>query len=260
MGTLEILREFLFTHVKKLGLQIVADQKTVKDSITFVQKVLDLKGKYDRIISESFKGDKKAQMRLKEAFGEFLNKDSKSAFYLAAFIDDMFRSGLRQRSDVEMEQMLDRVILIFQHIRDKDLFENYYRTHLAKRLLGGLSFADELEETMIRKLKQESGYHFVSKLEGMLHDMGNSRVHMEQFRETATFNDSPVEIKVDVLTRGFWSTGNHSQCKLPMVVLERRDAFAAFFLEKHQGQKLLWQNYLGSADIRAAFPKRTEGV
>lgn len=254
-STLDHMREFLFEHVRKLGMKIVVDQQAVRDPISFVNNVLDLKTKYDIVVSNSFRGDKKAQKRLKEAFEDFLNKDNKCASYLATFIDDMFRSRLKGKSEAEAELMLDQIISIYQYIRDKDLFENYYRNHFARRLLNSSSVADELEESMIRKLKQESGYHFVSKLEGMIHDMGNSRAHMEEYRSTTSFADATLEIKVDVLTKGFWITKELTPCILPPNVEQNKDAFESFFLNKHQGQKLVWQHYLGNADIRANFPQ-----
>ena len=74
-STLDFLREFLFEHVKQLGMQIIADQQSLKDPVAFVQKVLYLKSKYDIVVTNSFRADKKAQKRLKDAFDEFLNKD-----------------------------------------------------------------------------------------------------------------------------------------------------------------------------------------
>ncbi len=251
---LDILREFMYEHVKKLGLQIVADQQAVKDPVAFVKQILDLKNKYSEIVAKSFKGDKKALKRLKDSFDEFLNKDNKCASYLASYIDDMFKSGLKGRSEMEADAMLDEMILIFQHIKDKDLFENHYRSKFAKRLLNSSSVADEIERSMIRKIKQESGYHFVSKLEGMLHDMGNSKAHMDEYKNTSNFAESAIEVKVDVLTSGFWITQEQAPCKLPPQIQACRDAYSTFFLNKHQGQKLVWHNYLGNAEIRGSFP------
>lgn len=34
-----------------------------------------------------------------------------------------------------MDRLLDRVIVLFKHLREKDVFERYYKSHLAKRLL-----------------------------------------------------------------------------------------------------------------------------
>ena len=51
------------------------------------------------------------------------------------------------------------------YTRDKDVFERYYKTHLAKRLLQGRSVSDDAERGMLTKLRlvQDTLY---TKLEG----------------------------------------------------------------------------------------------
>jgi cullin 3 len=60
-STLDILREFLFEHVKRLGFSIVTDHEMTKDPLSFVQKLLDLKSKYDKIVVQALRTDKKVQ-------------------------------------------------------------------------------------------------------------------------------------------------------------------------------------------------------
>ncbi len=43
--------------------------------------------------------------------------------------------------------------MVFNYIEDKDVFQKYYGTMLAKRLVGQLSASDDYEELMISKLK-----------------------------------------------------------------------------------------------------------
>jgi cullin 3 len=192
--------------------------------------------------------------RINDAFDEFLNKDNKSALYLANYVDDLFKNGLRGKSQLESEIQTDQVILVFQHLRDKDLFENYYRQHFAKRLLGGLSVSDEIEESMIKKMKNECGYQFVSKLYGMIHDINNSKGTLEEFKASSSYSQLSLELKVDVLTIGYWQTNQLPDCSLPAEINKCCELFTNFFLNRHQGQKLLWQSYLGNADIKAQFP------
>lgn len=37
----------------------------------------------------------------------------------------------------DLESTLDRVMLLFRYISEKDIFEKYYKQHLSKRLLSG---------------------------------------------------------------------------------------------------------------------------
>ena len=53
----------------------------------------------------------------------------------------------------------------FRFLSDKDVFENFYRSHLSRRLLTAKSASDEIEKVMIAKLKSECGQQFTSKME-----------------------------------------------------------------------------------------------
>lgn len=101
-------------YIKQCGLAIVADQESVKMPFQFVQQMLDLKKKFDRIITESFRSEKKMQKKLKDAFEEFVNIDSRCASHLASYIDELLKSELKGASEEESEQQLERVIVIFR--------------------------------------------------------------------------------------------------------------------------------------------------
>jgi spore coat polysaccharide biosynthesis predicted glycosyltransferase SpsG len=103
-------------YIKQCGLAIITDQESVKEPVAFVQQMLDLKKKFDRIIVESFRSEKKMQKKLKDAFEEFVNIDSRCAAHLANYIDELLKSGLKGASEEECEQQLERVIVIFRFV------------------------------------------------------------------------------------------------------------------------------------------------
>lgn len=53
----------------------------------------------------------------------------------------------------EIEIVLDKSMVLFRYLQEKDVFERYYKQHLAKRLLLQKSLSDDAEKTMISKLK-----------------------------------------------------------------------------------------------------------
>lgn len=79
-----------------------------------------------------------------------------------------------QKNESEVDAILDKTIVLFRFLTDKDVFEDYYKRHLARRLYLGRSVSDDAERTMLQKLKLECGSNFVTKLEGMLKDVGFS--------------------------------------------------------------------------------------
>jgi hypothetical protein len=59
------------------------------------------------------------------------------ASHLASYIDDLLRNGIQGVAEDEIDAKLDKAITIFRYISDKDVFENFYKNLLSKRLLGG---------------------------------------------------------------------------------------------------------------------------
>lgn len=43
--------------------------------------------------------------------------------------------------------------MLFRFLKEKDIFDRYYKQHLAKRLLLGKSVGEDAERSMISKLK-----------------------------------------------------------------------------------------------------------
>ena len=56
-----------------------------------------------------------------------------------------------------MEATLDKVMMLFRYLQEKDVFEKYYKQHLAKRLLSGRTVSDDAERSLLVKLKTECG-------------------------------------------------------------------------------------------------------
>lgn len=56
-------------------------------------------------------------------------------------------------TEQEIENVLDKTMVLFRFLQEKDVFERYYKQHLAKRLLLNKSVSDDNEKNMISKLK-----------------------------------------------------------------------------------------------------------
>jgi len=195
-------------------------------------------------------------LALKQAFEGFLNRDTRTAQYLSLFVDDMFRKGLKgMSSDVEIDTSLEQVVTIFRFLQDKDVFEAFYKQHLARRLLNGRSLSDEAEKTMISKLKSECGHLYTSKLEGMFQDMKQSEELVKQYKTHTASSAAAIELKVSVLTSGFWPNATVPPCILPPDAADACQKFETFYLAKHTGRRLSWQPNQGTVDLKALMPK-----
>jgi cullin 3 len=256
-GGLAIMRDLMSNDVREIGKAIVNDEEKAKEGGTYVQSLLDLKDKYDKLLSAALNNDKTFQHSLNQAFEYFINLNQKSPEYISLFIDDKLKKGLKGVSDEEVEIVLDKVMVLFRFIQEKDVFEKYYKQHLAKRLLLGRSVSDDAERNMIAKLKTECGYQFTSKLEGMFTDMKLSNDTMEGFKAyLANLADSGlgtlngIELNVYVLTTGSWPTQTPTKCNLPNEIINCCEVFKKYYLSNHNGRRLSWQTNMGTAEIK----------
>eukprot|EP01112_Ceratiomyxa_fruticulosa_P003545 TRINITY_DN1386_c0_g1_i3.p1 TRINITY_DN1386_c0_g1~~TRINITY_DN1386_c0_g1_i3.p1 ORF type:complete len:747 (+),score=118.94 TRINITY_DN1386_c0_g1_i3:321-2561(+) len=254
---LATMRDTMSNYVKEIGKELVTDEEKQKEQGTYVQQLLDLKDKYDRLLAQAFSNDKTFQHSLNQAFETFINLNNKSPEYISLFIDEKLKKGLKGVSDEEIEVVLDKVMMLFRYIQEKDVFEKYYKQHLAKRLLLQRSVSDDAERNMIAKLKTECGYQFTSKLEGMFTDMKLSSDSMEGFRSYIGNLGSDclggIELSVHILTTGFWPTQTTASCKLPNEILNCCEIFRKYYLSNHNGRRLTWQTNMGTAEMKAIF-------
>jgi cullin 3 len=88
-----------------------------------------------------------------KAFEYFINLNSKSPEYISLFIDEKLSKGMKGSSEDEIERLLDKVMTLLRFLSERDVFERYYKQHLARRLLLGRSLSDDAERSMISKLK-----------------------------------------------------------------------------------------------------------
>jgi len=262
-SSVDFLRDALSERVKTDGSALIADQERGQaDPPAFVRGVLKMRDRYGNVVSTAFRGEKRAAKRLRESFEDFLNADARAASCLAIYVDELLRTGLKGATEAQVTAELHKVILVFRYLSDKDVFESYYKQHLAKRLLNNKSVSDEAERAMVSQLKAECGYQFTSKLEGMFNDMRisrdtrdayNTHKKTQQARQAGGGVGKSVDIQVDVLTTGYWPSQNVPPCTLPAPVNEAIERFSEFYLEKHTGRKLSWQTSTGSAELRATF-------
>lgn len=252
------LRDALAERIKADGHQLLIDQETAQaDPSAFIRGVLRMRLKYLHIVKEAFRNEKKAQKRLRESFEDFLNADARAASCLAVYVDELLRVGLRGATDAQVTEQLQEAITVFRYLSDKDVFESFYKQHLAKRLLGGRSVSDDAERTMVSLLKAECGYQFTTKLEGMFNDMRISRETRDKYKHRKRLDAVDlIDVDVDVLTTGYWPSQSVPPCLLPAPIQQAIEHFSTFYLTEHSGRKLSWQTSAGAAELRATFGSR----
>ncbi|KAG6873948.1 hypothetical protein C0995_008987 [Termitomyces sp. Mi166 len=204
-------------------------------ALKWVQDVLDLRDKFVAVWAHAFGKDREVEGALNEAFQALVDSNEKSPEYISLFIDENLKKGLKGKTDAEVEVILDKTITVFRFLTDKDVFERYYKGHLAKRLLHGRSISDDAERGMLAKLKVECGFQFTQKLEGMFHDMKISAETMEAYKTHLA------------------STTTVAPCTFTSEMVKTCKSFEQFYLSRHSGRRLTWLPSHGNADVRVTF-------
>ncbi|KAG2597627.1 cullin-1-like [Panicum virgatum] len=260
-------------HVNKVGMSLVkqaVDAATSKKNekkdvvsaleLDYVRKIIDLHDKYMAYVLNCFQNHTLFHKALKEAFEVVCNKDvagCTSAELFASYCDNILRKGgIEKLSDEAIEENLDKVVKLLTYISDKDLFIEFHRKKLGRRLLFDKSGNDEQERSLLSKLKQHFGGQFTSKMEGMLNDICAAKENQAKYDEYISTNPElhpSVDLSVQVLTTGYWPTYKSSDINLPSEMVKCVEGFKEFYQSFKKHRKLNWIFSLGSCHIVGKF-------
>lgn len=76
---------------------------------------------------------------------------------LAVYTDIILRKGGIKIEEAKHEEYLEKIVKLFTHLIDKDIFIEVFRSYLAKRLLVEKSQSIDLERSMISFVKLSCG-------------------------------------------------------------------------------------------------------
>ncbi|CAL9104269.1 cullin 1 [Musa troglodytarum] len=230
----------------------------------FVRKVIELHDKYLSYVNDCFQNHSLFHKALKEAFEVFCNKGvagSSSAELLATFCDNILKKGGSEKlSDEAIEETLEKVVRLLAYISDKDLFAEFYRKKLARRLLFDKSANDDHERSILTKLKQQCGGQFTSKMEGMVTDLTLARENQSNFEDHLNSNphtNPGIDLTVTVLTTGFWPSYKSFDLNLPAEMVKCVEVFREFYQTKTKHRKLTWIYSLGTCNLTGKFEPKT---
>lgn len=172
------------------------------------------------------------------------------------------RDELNSGASAEEAALADRLELVldlFRFLQGKDVFEAFYKKDLARRLLLGRSASIDAEKLMLAKMKTECGAGFTQNLEAMFRDIHLSRESLLSFNASKAGMDqeacSGVDLQVHVLSIAAWPSYPEVTVNIPPSLNDHMEAFARFYVDKHQGRKLTWRPSLSHCVLKADFPK-----
>jgi len=229
-----------------------------------IETLMDIHEQYLEVIVSCLGSHARFYRAMKEAFESFLNQPLGTvtcAELLATYCDSLLKASgeMRHLSEDAIEEKLERVVRIFSYLSEKDLFGEFYRKQLSKRLLFQRSVSEDLERSFITKLKMTCGSQYTSKLEGMVTDMHLSREVQEGFQvwlqSKAVQVLGNVDFNVTVLTTGHWPTYKSDDIRLPEELGRCLSLFQEYYDSRTSQRKLRWVHSLGVGTLHCyGFP------
>ncbi|KAF5388288.1 hypothetical protein D9615_000826 [Tricholomella constricta] len=267
---LEPLRKRFEIHVKKAGLTAVS--KLVEagdggadsiDAKAYVDALLEAHRKNSEIVARSFKGEAGFAASLDKACREFVNRNAatgssstKSSELIAKHADMLLRKNNKMAEEGDLEAALNRVMILFKYLEDKDVFQTFYTTKLSKRLIHGVSASDESEASMISKLKEACGFEYTNKLQRMFTDMSLSKDLTDSFKERMAQNHDDMDITFSIMVLGtnFWPLNPPPhEFVIPIEIVPTYDRFQKYYQTKHSGRKLTWLWNYSKNELRTNY-------
>ncbi|KRY40897.1 Cullin-1 [Trichinella spiralis] len=223
---------------KTEGRTISAFVREQTDPKTYVTAILEVYEKFHILVTDAFRGDYGFVTALDKACSKFINDNkitkkancsSKSPELLARYCDILLKKSPKNPEEAEVESLLNKVMVVFKFIEDKDIFQKFYIRLFAKRLVNQLSASEDTEASMISKLKEACGFEYTSKLQRMFTDIAVSKSITDRFHEyEAKCKIEGVQTNVMVLSSGAWPFQASFNFNIPAPV------------ETYTGRKLSW--------------------
>ncbi|PPR04637.1 hypothetical protein CVT24_011855 [Panaeolus cyanescens] len=267
---LEPLRKRFEAHVKNAGLnaisKLVGEAGANVDSLdpkAYVDALLEVHQKNAEIVNRSFKGEAGFAASLDKACREFVNRNAatgtsstKSPELIAKHADMLLRKNNKMAEEDDLEGALNRVMILFKYLEDKDVFQTFYTTKLSKRLIHGVSASDEAEASMISKLKEACGFEYTNKLQRMFTDMSLSKDLTDSFKDRMAQNHDDMDITFSIMVLGtnFWPLNPPAHdFNIPAEILQTYDRFQKYYQTKHSGRKLTWLWNYSKNELRTNY-------
>ena len=115
----ECVSRYLREEGKALVTQSTDENSQQTNAVTYIQNLLELKDRFDNFLINSFSNDKYFKQVISGDFEYFLNLNQRSPEYLSLFIDDKLKKGVKGLSDAEVEQVLDKSMILFRFLQEK---------------------------------------------------------------------------------------------------------------------------------------------
>lgn len=246
----------------------------VTDSEKYFDHLIELYNKFSTLIKDAFCNDVRFLTIRDKSFQEVVNNteifrlkfssqktkgktsnqppESKCPELLANYCDLLLRKSplTKKLLTEEIEERLNKVLLILKYVANKDVFMRYHKSHLSRRLILELTADQSMEEGLVSKFR-ENGMpsDFVSKLFRMLQDVEINKDLTADYKKAVVEKEKKAIsdcINLKVLNSGAWSKG--------------RDKCHVSFPDELDESFLIWKSFTNQSTLDANSAGLTIGL
>ncbi|KDN47655.1 hypothetical protein RSAG8_03445, partial [Rhizoctonia solani AG-8 WAC10335] len=191
---------------------------------------------------------------------------------MAQALDREMRRGQRAETEQGWKDKLFDILDLSRYTRDKDVFREIYTRALAKRLLTKSTADDDMEKTLILKLKADYDPEF-SAGDVMFKDLQQSVTEMEDYRRRIRDSADDMDLCLNVMENNMLeseeSAKSHgrgdkssaaSHVDLPPEMAAALHRFEVYYKEKHDRHRMAWFHSLGTVSLTSRFPAGTKEI
>ena len=244
-------------YIRSRGKALYENKELSKDPKKFVPELINLKKEMDNLVQECFENNADFQDVKNKAFSLFMTKDY-YAKQLSNYTDFCMRNGFKGKSQEEIENTLNDIIGLFKCLNSKLVFQNESNKKMSERLIKKVSLSTLSEKSFISKLKQEAGVTYVSKMQEMMSDLEKNKKETESYK-SLPHKGAPngIKLNITVVSQSAWEISKKSMENIfiPPFLNACISDFEKFYLNKHQGQKLIWCFGLSKIEISYLYLK-----
>ena len=183
------------------------------------------------------------------------------AYSLSDYIDYCMTELFKDKSQEEIEQILNDIIFIFNIINIKLIFKDEFEMKLSQRLLNNLSISLEYEKLFISKLKNITGVTYTSEMISMINDYEESKKYINEYKISLNNkgNTSGIDFNATVIYFNSWDSKRSYILKIeiPKFLQFYMDDFENYYLNKYNSvpRKLNWLLGLSRLNIEYLYLK-----
>lgn len=246
----DIMKQFLLIHYCESIQNVItsSDAKDLnKNLLTFVKETHST---YSSMIYQQFENHTILSRKYTECMIEVMNKKFEKIQFteqIAMYLDLVQRT----LSPEEITENVNQLIPLTVFFHDKDIFMDYYRFYLSRRLLKKIRDLDT-EIYCISKLKQTYGMQCTYKLEGMIHDYMRNQDDQNQFVSESI----PYRCQIQNYTYGHFPNLPNTELIVPESLQHCMNEYTEFYSRIQYNRRLDWIYTFGNTTIQVAYPNQ----